>query len=238
MTYRTLITLCTYNERENISLLVPRIREIVPDADVLVVDDSSPDGTADLVEELGKTDANVKLLRRSERGLGGATIAAFQYAASHRYDRVVNLDADFSHPPDRIPALLQRLEQPSPVDVCIGSRYAAGAKILGWPLKRHVMSRMVNVYARTMLRLPVRDTSGSFRAYRGELLQRLEFKQFRSLGYSIQQEMLFHCLRAGARFAEIPIEFKERERGLSKIRLREGWHVLKCLAALRFSPPA
>lgn len=235
MSHRILVTLCTYNERENISKLVPLIRQTVPAASVLIVDDSSPDGTGDLGDEMAASDPQVIVLHRRERGLGGATIAAFRFAAENNFDRVVNLDADFSHPPERIPALLERLDQEPQVDVCIGSRYVPGGEIEGWPLKRHVMSQLVNCYARTILGLPIRDTSGSFRAYRGELLRSIDFDGFRSLGYSVQQEMLFHCMRAGARFAELPICFKERVAGASKIRLREGWKVLTTLAALRIS---
>lgn len=233
MTDRLLVTLCTYNEYENIERLVPQIRELVPDADVLVVDDSSPDGTGQLVEKMAAADEKVIPLHRTERGLSGATLAAFQYAADHEYDVAVNLDADLSHPPERINGLISRLSVPSPVDVCVGSRYCLGGEIEGWPLRRHVMSRAVNLYTRLMLSLPVRDTSGSFRAYRGELLRRIDYTGFRSRGYAIQQEMLYRCQKAGAKFAELPITFVERTAGVSKIRMRDGWEVLKTLVLLR-----
>lgn len=237
-TRSTIVTLCTYNEVENLGRLVPLIREIVPDATILVVDDSSPDGTGDLADEFAAGDDHVEVIHRTDRGLGGATLTAFRFAAENSYERLVNLDADFSHPPERIPALLARIDGPDEVDICIGSRYTDGGQIRGWPLKRHLMSKTVNAYTRVVLGLPVRDTSGSFRAYRGDLLKKIAFDAFRSEGYSVQQEMLFHCHRAGARFAELPITFQEREAGASKIRLREGWKVLTVLASLRLSPPS
>lgn len=229
---RTLITLCTYNERENIARLVPAIFAYVPDADLLIVDDSSPDGTGRLADGLAAEDARIRVLHRTERGLGGATIAAFRRAAAEGYDRVANLDADFSHPPDQLPELLQALER---VDVCIGSRYVRGGRIVGWPLRRHVMSRLINWYSRAVLRLPVKDTSGAFRAYRGSLVRKLDWDAVVSRGYSVQEELLYRCRRAGATFAEVPITFVEREAGASKIHLREGFTALRILWNIRNS---
>ena len=226
----TLVTVCTYNERENLGRLVPAIFEHVPDVHLLVVDDSSPDGTGELADELAEADDRVRVVHRTERGLGGATIAAFQHATAAGYDRVLNLDADFSHPPDRIPDLLAGLEA---ADVCIGSRYVAGGRIVGWPWRRHVMSRAINWYSRAVLSLPVRDTSGAFRAYRGELLRRIDWDAVVSRGYSVQEELLWRCQRAGATFAEIPITFTEREAGASKIHVREGFAALRILWGLR-----
>ena len=125
-----LVTLCTYNERENIGRLVPAVREAAPDADVLVVDDSSPDGTGVLAEEMAAADPRVQVLHRTQRGLGGATIAAFRRAVAEGYERVLNLDADFSHPPEMIPTLFGGLAE---ADVVIGSRYVEGGRIVGWP---------------------------------------------------------------------------------------------------------
>ena len=227
---RTLVTLCTYNERENLGRLVPAVFEHAPGADLLVVDDSSPDGTGELADELAAADGRVRVLHRRERGLGGATIAAFRLAAAEGYDRAVNLDADFSHPPERIPHLLAGLDD---ADVVIGSRYVEGGRIVGWPWRRHAMSRAINWYSRAVLGLPVRDTSGAFRAYRGELLRRIDWDAVVSRGYSVQEELLWRCLRAGASFKEVPITFTERAEGHSKIHVREGFAALRILWGLR-----
>ena len=233
---RTLVTLCTYNERENIARLLPAIFDHAPEVDLLIVDDSSPDGTGELANELAADDSRVKVIHRTERGLGGATIAAFRYAVERNYDRVLNLDADFSHPPDRIPDLLAGITGPNAADVCIGSRYVSGGRIVGWPWRRHLMSRGINWYSRAVLRLPVRDTSGAFRAYRGELLARINWDAVVSRGYSVQEELLYHCLKAGATFREVPITFTERAAGASKIHVREGLSALRILWSLRRSP--
>lgn len=209
------VTLCTYNERDNIAALIQEIRRHLPQADVLVVDDNSPDGTADLVRSLAATDPQIHLLLRSNKeGLGAATIAGFQWVIARNYDAAINLDADFSHPPERLPDLLAGL---ATSDVCIGSRYVTGGSISGWPLSRHVMSRGVNWLSQWLLALPIRDCSGAYRAYRVSLLRNMTWSAFRSLGYAFQEEMLFRCRIAGARIVERPIHFADRRVGTSKI---------------------
>jgi dolichol-phosphate mannosyltransferase len=231
-TGRTLITLATYNELENLPRLVDEIFAAVPDADLLVIDDNSPDGTGKWCDERAATDGRVKCLHRSGKlGLGTATIAAMQYAIEHGYDYMVNLDADFSHPPRYLPRLIAGLRQRTDADgwrydVMIGSRYIPGGKIEGWPAKRHVMSRCVNLYARCLLGLSPRDCSGAFRAYRVELLRKLDFAAIRSRGYSFQEEILWLLKRAGARFGEAPITFVERQFGQSKINSKEAYAAL------------
>jgi dolichol-phosphate mannosyltransferase len=168
------------------------------------------------------------LHRAGKLGLGTATVAAMQYAIGRGYDYMVNLDADFSHPPRNLPQLIAGLAERDQhagwrYDVMIGSRYVAGSAIEGWPLKRHVMSRGVNLYARCLLGLAPRDCSGAFRAYRVELLRKLDFDAIRSRGYSFQEEILWLLKRAGARFGEIPITFVERQYGQSKINSKEAY---------------
>jgi dolichol-phosphate mannosyltransferase len=232
---RTLVTIATYNEIENLPRLVDEISQFVPDADILVVDDNSPDGTGRWCDERSVDDRRVHCLHRSGKlGLGTATVAGMQYAIEHGYDYVLNMDADFSHPPRYLPDLLAGM-QPSdgpPVDVMIGSRYVAGGGIEGWPLRRHLMSRGVNLYARCLLGLKAKDCSGAMRCYRTELLKRLDFNQIRSRGYSFQEEILWHLKRLGARFGESPIVFVERQRGLSKINSREALAALWIIFAL------
>jgi len=227
---RTLITVCTYNERENVATLVPALRHHCPDAVVLVVDDNSPDGTADEVRRLGATDPNVQLLLRMEKaGLGAATVAAFEHGIEQGYDVVVNLDADWSHPPDIVPRLLAALDG---ADVAIASRYTAGGHIEGWSWVRHFMSRGINWYTRTLLRLKPRDCSGAFRAYRVEKLRQIDFSRFRSRGYAFQEEILFRCRAVGCRFVEVPYTFVDRRVGQSKINRREIVRALWDIACL------
>lgn len=224
-----LVSLCTYNEAENLPLLVPRILEVVPQAHVLVIDDNSPDGTGKLADELATKDSRIKVLHRTGKlGLGTATLAAFQYAADHGYEFVLNLDADFSHPPESIPDLLNLAPE---ADVVIGSRYIPGGSIEGWGPKRHFMSQGVNFYSRLLLRLPTRDCSGAFRLYRVSLLKQLDWSKIRGKGYAFQEEILYRCRRVGGRFRETPIRFVDRRYGSSKINLKEAmialWVILR-----------
>jgi dolichol-phosphate mannosyltransferase len=222
---KTLVTVATYNEIENLPDLVDGIFEHGGDVDILVVDDNSPDGTGDWCDERNKADPRVKCLHREGKlGLGTAIIAGMKYGVDHNYLYVLNMDADFSHHPRYIPALIAGMEpseEQEPVDVMIGSRYVPGGGVEGWPLHRHFMSRGVNIYARTLLGLRSKDCSGSFRCYRTSLLARLDFEHVRSRGYSFQEEILWHLRRLGARFGETPIVFADREKGQSKIDARE-----------------
>jgi dolichol-phosphate mannosyltransferase len=227
---RTLITLCTYNERENIATLVPALRSHCPSAVVLVIDDNSPDGTADEVRRLAAGDPQVQLLlRTTKEGLGAATIAAFRHAIEHGYDVVVNMDADWSHPPDVVPQLLAAWEA---VDVAIASRYVRGGHIEGWTWVRHFMSRGINWYTRLLLRLSPRDCSGAFRAYRVARLREVDFARIRSLGYAFQEEILFRCRAVGCRFSETPYTFTNRRVGETKINLWEVARALRDIALL------
>ena len=217
---RTLVSVATYNELENLPLLVDEIFAAAPQVDILVIDDNSPDGTGDWAEEKSRDDTRVHVLHRAGKlGLGTATIAAMQYAIEHDYDYLLNLDADFSHHPRYIPALLAGMNA---ADVMIGSRYCPGGGVKDWPLKRRLMSRGVNFYARTALGLTPKDCSGAYRCYRVARLRKLDFSRIRSRGYSFQEEILWHLKRADARFAETPILFADRERGQSKINGREA----------------
>lgn len=217
---RALITIATYNEIENLPPLVEAIFAQAPQADLLVVDDASPDGTGQWCDEKAAHDPRIHCLHRSGKlGLGTATIAAMRYAIEHDYDVMLNMDADFSHHPQYIPALLAGMEN---ADVMIGSRYVPGGGVKDWPLLRRLMSWGVNTYARLLLGLSPRDCSGAFRCYRVELLRKLDLNSIRSRGYSFQEEILWLLKRAGARFGETPILFADRERGQSKINGREA----------------
>jgi dolichol-phosphate mannosyltransferase len=224
MSDRFLVMLCTYNERENIGQLIPAIFEFAPDADVLVIDDNSPDGTGELAEELSREDSRIRVLHRPNKaGLGAATLAGFRYAIEAGYDFVINMDADFSHSPSAIPALRAGMER---ADVCIGSRYIPGGGIRGWGWFRHFMSRGVNWYTRLLLRLRTKDNSGSFRCYRIAKLAELDFGRIRCKGYAFQEEILYRCRRLGCRFEETPIVFEDRRYGSSKINAKEVFAAL------------
>ena len=232
---RTVITVATYNEIDNLPRLVDAIFSHVPEADILVIDDNSPDGTGRWCDEQSATQPRLHCLHRPGKlGLGTATIAAMQWAIERDYTYLLNMDADFSHPPERIPALLAAMQPGDgpPVDVAIGSRYVPGGGSEGWPLSRRLMSRAVNTYARCLLGLRPRDCSGAFRCYRVALLGRLDFSAVRSRGYAFQEEVLWHLKRLGARMTEVPFVFAERRQGQSKIDTREAIAALAIIARL------
>lgn len=220
-----LIFIATYNEIENIPTLVEEILAHAPQADILVIDDSSPDGTGPWCDRKAAEDNRISCLHRPHKmGLGTATLAGIQHAVAHEYEYAINLDADLSHAPKHIPRMLARIETPDAprCDVVIGSRYVPGGGIQGWPVGRHVMSRLVNSFARLFLRLGVRDCSGSYRCYRVSKLAELDFEEFRSRGYSVLEELLWRLKRVGARFDEVPIVFVDRQAGASKINKKEA----------------
>jgi dolichol-phosphate mannosyltransferase len=234
VTPKTLVTVATYNEIENLPRLVEEIFAQAPELHLLVIDDNSPDGTGDWCDRKAAEDPRVHCLHRAGKlGLGTATIAGMKYAIEHGYDQVLNMDADFSHHPRYLPALLAAMQSDQgPVDVAIGSRYTAGGGVEGWPLKRRLMSKGVNLYARSLLGLKPKDCSGAYRCYRTSLLSRVDFDVVRSRGYSFQEEILWHLKRLGARFAEVPITFADRERGLSKINSQEAWSAVRIIFRL------
>lgn len=220
---KTLVTLATYNEIENLPQLTAAIWQAAPQVDILVIDDNSPDGTGRWCDQTTAGEPRLHCLHRAGKlGLGTATMAGMRYAIEHGYDYVLNMDADFSHHPRHVPAILAGMSVGGGVDVMIGSRYIRGGKIEGWPLKRHLMSQGVNLLARTLLWLPVRDCSGAFRCYRVALLKQLDFAAVRSRGYSFQEEILWLLAKLGCRFGETPVTFADRERGQSKINRSEA----------------
>ncbi len=232
---KTLVTIATYNEIENLPRLVGEIFRHAPQADLLVIDDNSPDGTGRWCDEQSLRDPRIHCLHRPGKlGLGTANVAAMRYALERDYRFVLNMDADFSHPPDRVPKLLEAMEPPGeqPVDVAIGSRYTAGGRIEGWPLRRRLMSRGVNTCARWLLGLRTRDCSGGFRCYRTSMLARLDFDRIRSRGYSYYEEILWRLKCEGARFAEVPITFVDRRHGSSKIDMQEAARAMGTLFLL------
>jgi dolichol-phosphate mannosyltransferase len=232
---KTLVTIATYNEIDNLPLLTDAIFQFAPAVQLLVIDDNSPDGTGRWCDERAKVDPRVHCLHRSGKlGLGTAILAGMQYAIEQGYDYVLNMDADFSHHPRYLDHLIAGMDRPAaqPVDVMIGSRYVPGGGVEGWPLRRQWMSKSVNFYARWMLGLKARDCSGGYRCYRVSLLKQLDFKTIRSRGYSFQEEILWRLKLLGGRFGESPIVFADRERGQSKINGKEAFAALRIIFAL------
>ena len=212
---KTLIVTPTYNERKNILELVSTLFELNPDFHILVVDDSSPDGTAEIVEELHADCANMHLLSRNEKtGLGSAYIAGFNYALERDYEAVVQMDADMSHDPKDVPLLIEAIEN---ADLAIGSRYLSGINVVNWPLQRLIISYGANIYTRLVTRLPVRDATGGFKCWRREALEAINLDGVRSQGYSFQIEMTYRAWLKGFRITEIPIIFVDRTVGESKM---------------------
>jgi dolichol-phosphate mannosyltransferase len=212
--------MATYNERDNLAPLIREIHAHVPTADILVVDDNSPDGTGKLADELAAADPRVHVLHRAGKlGLGTAILDGMRYAIEHDYDFFVNVDADFSHHPRYLPAVLEGMDRH---DVMIGSRYVAGGGAVNWPLSRRLMSRGVNTVVRLLMRIPAQDTSGGYRCYRVSKLRETDLTNLLSRGYSFQQEVLYRCRKAGCRIGETPIVFENRRAGASKVNPREA----------------
>jgi dolichol-phosphate mannosyltransferase len=205
----------TYNEAENLSALVARVRRSTPHVDVLVVDDSSPDGTGDLADRLAAGDAHVRVLHRAAKeGLGAAYVAGFRVALEAGYDVIGEMDADGSHPPEQLPDLLAGL---AGADLVIGSRWVPGGSVVNWPWHRRALSRGGNLYTRLLLGIEVRDATAGYRLFRRQALQAMHLERVQSLGYVFQVELVARALAAGMRVREVPIEFVERERGESKM---------------------
>jgi len=210
-----LVVVPTYNERENLEIIAGRLHAAVPDAHLLVVDDASPDGTGKIADELVAAHDWVHVLHRTGKaGLGAAYVAGFGWAREHGYDVVVEMDADGSHAPEQLPRLLAALEN---ADLVLGSRYVDGGAVVNWPKSREVLSRGGNLYTRVMLRLPLRDATGGYRAYRRSVLDDLPLGQISSQGYCFQVDLAWQTWRKGYRVVEVPITFVERERGESKM---------------------
>ncbi len=246
-TARVVVLLCTYNEAENLPELFEQLAEHLPTADILVVDDNSPDGTADWVRsrknyretpEPTRLGSSVYLLKRSgKHGLGTATREGLQWCLDRSYDFIVHMDADLSHAPQYAPQLLAAcLDQPAARDVAVGSRYVAGGSLKGLPLHRRWMSRLLNGYATWMLGLPVKDCSGSYRCYRAAALRRLELQHLTCPGYGFLEELLVALHRDGARLVEVPIEFGERAGGQSKLGWSDAWGAVSVIHRLAFAP--
>lgn len=239
-TAKELITIvATYNERANLPALVEHLQQSIPGMTILVIDDNSPDGTGQWCRQREADDRLFKCIHRAGKlGLGSATIEGFEFAMQNGFDLVATMDADFSHDPMRLPALVEVMaaDTKGDVGVVIGSRYVKGGAIEGWPWMRHLSSRMVNGFARLFLRLPTRDNSGAFRVYRRATLEKIGVEKIKADGYAYLEELLWRINRCGISMVEVPITFTDRAKGQSKTNLLMGvqvfWHLAKVAAGI------
>jgi len=214
-----LVVIPTYNEAENIREVVEKVLELDIDGlEILIVDDNSPDGTGLIAEEMASSDRRIHVIHRSrKRGLGSAYVEGFKFALSEGYDLIFEMDADLSHDPSYIPDFIEKSRD---YDLILGSRYVKGITVVNWPLKRLLLSYFGNLYARKVTGLPVRDATGGFKCFRREVLEAIDLDRISSEGYSFQIEMTFKAWKKGFRIFEMPIIFRDRERGQSKMSFR------------------
>jgi dolichol-phosphate mannosyltransferase len=213
---KPLVVLPTYNEAENIVVVLDLVREHVPQANVLVVDDGSPDGTADLAEKWGAEHDQLDVLRRTEKsGLGSAYRAGFAWGLEHGFEILIEMDSDLQHDPAMLPALIHAVEDGA--DLAIGSRYVPGGSLPGWKWSRRFISQAGNIYAAVVLGLHVRDLTAGFRAYADRALQQIALEHVKADGYGFQIEMAYAVANNGGRIVEVPITFGKRQRGASKM---------------------
>jgi dolichol-phosphate mannosyltransferase len=212
---RVIVIIPTYNELENLPLILNRLFEAVPTAHSLVVDDSSPDGTGDVADKLAAEDPRIQVMHRTEKtGLGAAYVAGFRWALDAGYDVLVEMDADGSHAPEQLPRLLAALAH---ADLVLGSRWVPGGQVVNWPASRKILSRGGNVYTRLALGIELHDATGGYRAYRRQVLKTIDLSSIASQGYCFQVDLAWRAVQAGFRVTEVPITFAERERGESKM---------------------
>jgi dolichol-phosphate mannosyltransferase len=230
---RTLVVIPTYQEAENIADVLAQVRAAAPDAHILVVDDGSPDGTADLAEESGRQHGSIDVLRRSAKeGLGPAYKAGFAYGLERDYEVLVEMDADLSHDPTSLPDLLSAVDDGA--DLAIGSRYVAGGSVPGWPRQRLMISKAGNWYTGHVLGVRVKDITAGFRAYRADTLARIDLAAVGSAGYGFQIEMAYAVLRLGGTVVEVPITFRDRIRGTSKMSLNIVGEAMRAVTWIGF----
>jgi dolichol-phosphate mannosyltransferase len=227
----TLVVIPSYNEAENIGIVIKQVLEAGENIEVLVVDDSSPDGTSKIVEGISRADNRVHQIVRSKKsGLGTAYVAGFRYAIENGYDYVMEMDADLSHEPSAIPKFRQALMNHA--DVAVGSRYAFGVSVLNWPMERLLLSYGANIFARVVTGVPVNDMTSGFKAFKINVLKSINLNSIRSNGYAFQVEMNARVYRRGFKIVEVPIVFAERRVGKSKMSKRIVFEGVKIVLIL------
>ncbi|HVP66147.1 MAG TPA: polyprenol monophosphomannose synthase [Anaeromyxobacteraceae bacterium] len=227
------VCLPTYDEKDNLGPIVEAILAATPDVDILVIDDNSPDGTGRLADEIAAREPRVKVLHRAgKEGLGKAYLAGFDWALGHGYEFVLEMDADFSHDPKRLPAMLEAARE---ADLVLGSRNIAGGGTVNWSLARKIISRGGSLYARTILGIAVRDLTGGFKCFRRKVLESIDLKTVECSGYAFQIELTYRAIRKGFRVREIPIVFVDRRVGQSKMSRRIVFEALRKVWSIRAS---
>jgi len=222
---KSLVIIPTYNEKDNIRTVIERLQALPIELDILIIDDNSPDGTADIVRELQADDPHIFMINRPAKlGLGTAYITGFRWALERDYEYILEMDADLSHNPDDVPRLIQECE--NGYDLVIGSRYCNGVNVINWPIKRLLLSYGANKYTRMITRMPIMDATAGFKCYRREALAAINLDRVKSSGYSFQIEMHFRVWDAGFKIKEIPIIFIERSEGLSKMSKNIVWEAV------------
>lgn len=229
---KSLVIIPTYNEAENISDIIDAVLKQDKSIDILVVDDNSPDGTADIVKHKPQFNKRIFLMCRSgKQGLGSAYVAGFKYAIKHKYDYIFEMDADFSHNPDVIPKMLKEIKK---FDLVIGSRYKEGINVVNWPLRRLLLSYLASKYVNFVTGMPVKDPTGGFKCFRRKVLEAIDLDKIISDGYSFQIEMNFRTWQNGFIIEEIPIIFKDRISGESKLSRRIIWEAVFIVWKLKY----
>jgi len=230
---KALIIIPTYNESENIRQLITEIHNQVNNIHILFVDDSSPDGTADIIKKIQIDNPNIHLLTRpGKMGLGSAYLTGFKYGLGKGYDYLFEMDADFSHNPKEIPNFLKAIAD---YDLVLGSRYIKGVNVVNWPLSRLLLSYYANMYSRIVTGLPVRDATGGFKCFRSEVLKSIDFTKIKSNGYAFQIELSFKAWKNGFKIKEIPIIFVDRVAGVSKLSKSIMWEAIFLVWKLRLN---
>ncbi|MEK6571167.1 MAG: polyprenol monophosphomannose synthase [Bacteroidota bacterium] len=228
---RALVIIPTYNEAENVKSIIPAILTVNADVEVLVVDDNSPDGTAEVVEEMMESNSRIHLIKRNEKmGLGTAYVAGFKYAIEHCFDFVFEMDADSSHDAQEIPNFLSKMNS---FDLVIGSRYRDGVRVLNWPVRRLLLSYFANVYTQIITGLPLKDATGGFKCFRRKVLESIGLDSVKSNGYSFQIEVSYKAWKKGFRLLEIPVVFVDRRVGTSKMSKSIVWEAVFMVWKLR-----
>ncbi len=230
---KTLIIIPTYNEKENIKNVIEATLKQDKSLHILIVDDNSPDGTADIVKKMMKKDKRIDIIERAKKmGLGTAYVKGFKYALEHDFDFIFEMDADFSHDPSNIPRFLDKIKEG--YDIVIGSRYIEGVSVINWPMSRLLLSYFANIYARVVTGVPVNDLTGGFKCYRASKLKELDLNSIKSDGYSFQIEITSKLYYRKAKIIEIPIIFTDRVKGKSKMNRGIVWEAFWSVWILRF----
>ncbi|MBN1299760.1 MAG: polyprenol monophosphomannose synthase [Melioribacteraceae bacterium] len=229
---KTIVIIPTYNEIDNIKKIIPKVFEFLPETDILVVDDNSPDGTGSYVEDLTGSDGRIKLIRRSGKlGLGTAYVEGFKYMLANGYDLAFQMDADFSHDPKELVNMTKEIEN---ADLVIGSRYITGVNVINWPMRRLLLSYFANKYTKIVTGIPVCDATGGFKCFRKKVLESINLDAIKSNGYSFQIEMNFKAWKKGFKIVEIPIIFYDRMEGKSKMSKKIVREAVLMVWKLRF----